>query len=187
MQFNENGSADIIVDFHDVLLQDKSLEDAQFVRENDVQLYFNVEDDRIDKLIIVSACKDKRNIKLCDEIAPNLSDKGIDSYIVNLIDGSDANNTITNQQSNKYLKCIADNDPNRVCAGYNQPGVIIDAVILTLLNIVYYQRFVNHVLHHLQIILLMNQHHGLFEIFNSLLHKTKSTALLYDIRCLLSN
>ena len=56
---------------------------------------FNLHDDRLDKIIVVSACKDtKRTHKICTLIADTLDEEVIDVYAVNLIHASSASNVI---------------------------------------------------------------------------------------------
>ncbi len=90
---------------------------------NEAIQLFDIYDHRIDQMIIVSACKDCRSEIICDQIAPNLLDKGIESYIINLIGGSNAENVIIKQEAHTYLKCIADNDSHKVCIGNKRDGI----------------------------------------------------------------
>merc|ERR1712130_554945 len=88
---------------------------------------FNLNDERIDKIIIVSACMDRRKHKICNKVKRTLDAKHIDVYAVNLIDGQrDLKNVITKETANNYLKCVTDNDSNRVCEGSNAKGISIE-------------------------------------------------------------
>merc|ERR1711972_1227980 len=62
---------------------------------------------------------------ICEDAAPKLEDKNIDSYIVNLIDASNAPNVIDRSDAMSYLQCLADDDPHRVCQGNKKPGVTV--------------------------------------------------------------
>eukprot|EP01083_Nonionella_stella_P132388 402496_1 len=136
------GNANRLVDFDDDELQDDPVQFVQYVRRKgdcteggegktdtskalqDAIRAFDSEDDRIDKIIVVSACKDKRSMKYCKR-APLLEEKGIDVYAVNLIDASDAKNVITDDEADTYLECITDNNTDRICVGEDESGVSI--------------------------------------------------------------
>jgi len=86
---------------------------------------FDLGDDRVDRIIVVSACQDTRN-KVCKKIPPRLTDGNIEALVVNLIDASEAANVIGGDDASVYLGCIVDDDASRVCPGYDTHGVSVD-------------------------------------------------------------
>ena len=141
MSFTENGPPEMLVSFTDDQLQSDPVKYVQFVRQygqctlggngqtdlgralKDAVLYFDDDDSRIDKIIVVSACQDTDS-RLCHKVAPHLDAKGVDLYAVNLVRGSKASNAIKRvSTAQDYLLCAADDDPKRVCPGNNGKGI----------------------------------------------------------------
>ena len=152
LEIQPNGSPNTLVGFTDIPLQQDIMSYVQYIRQfgsctqdgvgnidlnsalEDAKLYFDPNDDRIDKIIIVSACVDtNQDNELCDSTAPGLDGNGIDVYMINMIKASDAVNSIKDVDvGNDYLLCLTDNDPNRICLGNDQKGVTaqeFDAIV----------------------------------------------------------
>ena len=143
MQFEEEGDPTIVVSFDDEPEQkdrtkyrqrvyddgecmhggdgDTDLKTALKVAKNE----FDITDDRIDRVIIVSACMDEEPKAICEHIAPKYDDAGIEVWVVNLIRASDADNVIANQEwADDYLACLV-NCEGRICTGEDKHGVNI--------------------------------------------------------------
>eukprot|EP01084_Bolivina_argentea_P108190 193344_1 len=124
----------VVVTFDNLNLQNNPLKYVQTVRQVGECTYggngmtnldtaiidgifdFDLNDNRIDKFIIINACIDNSD-DICDLVAETLYEQEIDAYVVNFIELSDASNVITEPDANNYLLCIVDNDPTRICVG----------------------------------------------------------------------
>lgn len=143
MLISDKGHPTVLVPFDDDALQRDTAEYVEFVRQHGqcsgggdgkTDAYkalsaaidaLDSKDDRVDRIIVVSACRDDRK-KVCKKLPQRLSQEHIDVYVVNLIDASEAANVIGSGDASEYLKCIADDDSNRVCPGYDAHGVTVD-------------------------------------------------------------
>ena len=143
MQFEEEGDPTIIVSFEDKPEQKDRIKYAQKVRHHGqcmdggngntdlktalkvAKNEFDTTDDRIDRVIIVSACMDEEPKTICEHIAPIYDEAGIEVWVVNLIRASDAENVIENQEwADDYLSCLVNYD-KRICTGQDKNGVNI--------------------------------------------------------------
>lgn len=144
MQFEENCDPKTIVDFNDDELQNDKTKYAQKVRQDgectdggngktDLKAallragrQFDLTDDRIDRLIIVSACMDEEPREICQDIAARYDEAGIEVWAVNLIKASNADNVLSNKAwAQNYLSCIVKDD-DEICVGDDQNGVNTD-------------------------------------------------------------
>ena len=88
--------------------------------------FLDANDDRIDKMIIISACMDDRKKKICRKLNDILWNKQIEVFVVNLVKASNAENVITSDDASTYLECLTeDDDEERVCIGNTKKGVSV--------------------------------------------------------------
>eukprot|EP00486_Rosalina_sp_Unknown_P016086 CAMPEP_0201595166 /NCGR_PEP_ID=MMETSP0190_2-20130828/192255_1 /ASSEMBLY_ACC=CAM_ASM_000263 /TAXON_ID=37353 /ORGANISM="Rosalina sp." /LENGTH=2178 /DNA_ID=CAMNT_0048055055 /DNA_START=34 /DNA_END=6570 /DNA_ORIENTATION=- len=145
MQFEEDGDPKTIVEFENESYQKDKTKYAQKVRKDgectdggdgntDLKTallragrQFDLTDDRIDRVIIVSACMDEEPGTICGHIADGYDGAGIEVWAVNLMKASGADNVLSNQEwADDYLSCLVDDDDDRICTGDDKEGVNLD-------------------------------------------------------------
>ena len=144
MQFEQDNDPKTIVGFDNDELQRDKTKYAQKVRQDGdcknggvgktdlkaallrAKTQFDLTDDRIDKVIIVSVCMDEDPDTICGHIASEYNDADIQVWPVNLIKASNAGNAVSNKEwAQDYLSCLVKND-DEICIGDNQDGINID-------------------------------------------------------------
>jgi len=119
----------IVIDFDDVEYQNDAKKFVRYVRRmgdltdngNDkTNLYYALkrseqllDDERETKFIILNACKHKEcdnHSKICN-MAQELNDFGVETFVVNFIKISEADNCIQDEgEASEYLSCLADEE-----------------------------------------------------------------------------
>eukprot|EP01083_Nonionella_stella_P305196 1063819_1 len=132
---NTREDVDVLVQYDDIELQQDASKYVDYITKHgecteggsgDTDLYYAIKRaqqlldySRISKFIFISACRDMDNV--C-KVSKDLDRCNIDTYIVNLIAGSeDVSNVIgTEDHAKEYLACLK---PKKVCVGQEGDGI----------------------------------------------------------------
>eukprot|EP01084_Bolivina_argentea_P249758 418256_1 len=151
IQFNEDHTTDVIVSLDSAYQQNRAMyfdfllnngeceggggDQTGYLKPAIMQSVAAMDqtDNRLDKLIIVSACKDmaiigKRRLLesgiQCDLLRTQLNMRDIDTYVVNLVKaGGTVDSQMDQFDAREYLSCLTNSDVDRICVGESTEGV----------------------------------------------------------------